>query len=256
MGYDQKWGEWSEQANVNFANLAFGKYQLKVRARHGNAVSDIISSPIIEIKPPWYFSVWSGILYTATILIGMFFYNRYYQRKLKQQQKRLIKKNLRALELNKLENQKKLIRLKNEQLQNDIESKNRELAVATLSTLKRNEFLNTIKNELSAIENEPKANKLIKTINKKLNSNDDWEYFEKAFENADQDFFKKLKTVHPSLTNNDLKLCAYLRLNLSSKEIAPLLNISVHSVEIKRYRLRKKMELTRKQGIVAYIMTI
>ena len=75
---------------------------------------------------------------------------------------------MRALELNKLENQKKLIRLKNEQLQNDIESKNRELAVATLSTLKRNEFLNTIKNELSAIENEPKANKLIKTINKKL----------------------------------------------------------------------------------------
>ena len=256
VGYDQKWGEWSEQANVSFANLGFGKYQLKVRARNGNAVSDIISSPIIEITPPWYLSVWSGILYTATILIGMFLYNRYYQHKLKQQQKRLIKKNLRALELNKLENQKKLIRLKNEQLQNDIESKNRELAVATLSTLKRNEFLNTIKNELSAMENEPKANKLIKTINKKLNSNDDWEYFEKAFENADQDFFKKLKTVHPSLTNNDLKLCAYLRLNLSSKEIAPLLNISVHSVEIKRYRLRKKMELTRKQGIVAYIMTI
>ena len=137
-----------------------------------------------------------------------------------------------------------------------MDSKNRELAVATLSTLKRNEFLNTIKKELTRIEDEPKAAKLIKTINKKLSSNDDWEYFEKAFENADQDFFKKLKTVHPSLTNNDLKLCAYLRLNLSSKEIAPLLNISVHSVEIKRYRLRKKMELTRKQGIVAYIMTI
>ena len=49
----------------------------------------------------------------------------------------------------------------------------------------------------------------------------------------------KLKEAHPSLTKNDLKLCAYLRLNLSSKEIAPLLNISVHSVEIKRYRLRK-----------------
>ena len=161
-----------------------------------------------------------------------------------------------ALEMSMLENQEKLIRLKNEQLQKDIESKNRELAVATLSTLKRNEFLNTIKKELTRIEDEPKAAKLIKTINKKLNSNDDWEYFEKAFENSDPDFFKKLKTVHPSLTNNDLKLCAYLRLNLSSKEIAPLLNISVHSVEIKRYRLRKKMELTRKQGIVAYIMTI
>jgi FixJ family two-component response regulator len=61
-----------------------------------------------------------------------------------------------------------------------------------------------------------------------------------AFNNADKDFFKKIKSVHPTLTPNDLKLCAYLRLNLSSKEIGPLLNISVKSVEIKRYRLRKK----------------
>ena len=256
VGYDQMWNAWTEKANVSFTNLAFGKYQLKVRARQGESVSAVISSPIIEIKPPWHLSVWSGVIYTLTVILGLFLYNRYYQRILKKQQKKLIKKNMLALELSMLENQEKLIRLKNEQLQKDIESKNRELAVATLSTLKRNEFLNTIKKELTAIEDEPKAAKLIKTINKKLNSNDDWEYFEKAFENADQDFFKKLKTVHPSLTNNDLKLCAYLRLNLSSKEIAPLLNISVHSVEIKRYRLRKKMELTRKQGIVAYIMTI
>ncbi len=256
VGYEDKWSAWSERPRVAFNNLAFGKYQLMLRARQGESVSSIKSSPIIEIKPPWHLSVWSGILYTLIVLLGLYFYNRYYQRKMEKQQRKLIKKNKLAMELKERENKEKLIRLKNEQLQNDIESKNRELAVATLSTLKRNEFLNTIKKELSVIENEPKAAKLIKTINKKLNNNDDWEYFEKAFENADQDFFKKLKTVHPSLTNNDLKLCAYLRLNLSSKEIAPLLNISVHSVEIKRYRLRKKMELTRKQGIVAYIMTI
>ena len=87
-----------------------------------------------------------------------------------------------------------------------------------------------------------------------MKNNDDWEYFKKAFDNTDQPLFSKLKDVHSSLTKNDLKLCAYLRLNLSSKEIAPLLNISVHSVEIKRYRLRKKMGLERSQGIVEYIM--
>ena len=67
--------------------------------------------------------------------------------------------------------------------------------------------------------------------------------FKEAFNNADKDFIKKLKSIHPNLTPNDLRLCAYLRLNLSSKEIAPLLNISPRSVEVKRYRLRKKMEL-------------
>ena len=128
------------------------------------------------------------------------------------------------------------------------------MAVATMSTLKRNEFLNSIKSELEEVKDK-KANKVIKSINAKLKNNDDWDYFKKAFDNTDQDLFRKLKITHPSLTKNDLKLCAYLRLNLSSKEIAPLLNISVHSVEIKRYRLRKKMGLERSQGIVEYIMT-
>jgi DNA-binding CsgD family transcriptional regulator len=123
-----------------------------------------------------------------------------------------------------------------------------------MSTLKRNEFLNSIKEELGAIKEVPKIKQMIKSINSKLKNNDDWEYFRKAFDNSDQSLFRKLKTAHPELTKNDLKLCAYLRLNLSSKEIAPLLNISVHSVEIKRYRLRKKMGLIRKQGVVEYIM--
>ena len=65
-----------------------------------------------------------------------------------------------------------------------------------------------------------------------------------------------MKQLHPKLTPNDLKLCAYLRLNLSSKEIAPLLNISVRSVEIKRYRLRKKMGLEHEEGLVEYVLSI
>ena len=85
---------------------------------------------------------------------------------------------------------------------------------------------------------------------------DTWTVFKEAFDNADNDFLKKVKQAHPSLTPNDLRLCAYLRLNLSSKEIAPLLNISVRSVEIKRYRLRKKMDLPHEQGLVEYILYI
>ena len=70
------------------------------------------------------------------------------------------------------------------------------------------------------------------------------------------DFFDKLKSKHPGLTSNDLRLCAYLRLNFTSKEIAPLLNISVKSVEIKRYRLRKKMELPHELNLTDYIISL
>ena len=80
--------------------------------------------------------------------------------------------------------------------------------------------------------------------------------FEEAFNNADKDFLKKVKSRHATLTSNDLRLCAYLRLNLSSKEIAPLLNISPRSVEVKRYRLRKKMELEHDVNLTDYILSI
>jgi len=93
-------------------------------------------------------------------------------------------------------------------------------------------------------------------INKNINGNEDWEFFEKAFNNADKDFLKNIKDLHPSLTHNDLKLCAFLRLNLLSKEIAPLLNISTRSVEVKRYRLRRKLNLSRNQSINDYILNL
>ncbi|HNX78751.1 MAG TPA: LuxR C-terminal-related transcriptional regulator, partial [Prolixibacteraceae bacterium] len=86
--------------------------------------------------------------------------------------------------------------------------------------------------------------------------NSDWEFFQEAFNKADRDFLKKLKEAHPLLTPNDLKLCVYLRLNMSSKEIAPMLNISPQSVEIKRFRLRKKLELDHEQNLTEYILNL
>ena len=254
-GEDEKWSKWTENTSVSYANLTYGRYRFKLRSKRENSVSEIINSPTLYISPPWQLNRIAISLYTMLLIIVLISYNSFYRRKLKRQHKKLEKENKRLLEIQELEAQKEIIRLKNEQLQKDIEGKSRELAVATMSTLKRNEFLNTIKAELETIKGEVKAKQLIKSINSKLKNNDDWEYFKKAFDNTDQPLFSQLKEVHPSLTKNDLKLCAYLRLNLSSKEIAPLLNISVHSVEIKRYRLRKKMALERSQGIVEYIMT-
>ena len=124
-----------------------------------------------------------------------------------------------------------------------------------MSLIKKNEFLNGIKNELKTAEN-PKIKSVIQLINRNINNNDDWQFFEEAFNNADKDFLKKVKSIHPELTPNDLKLCAYLRLNLSSKEIAPLLNISSRSVEVKRYRLRKKMNLPHESSLTNYILEI
>ena len=79
-------------------------------------------------------------------------------------------------------------------------------------------------------------------------NNNNWEIFAKHFDEVSNDFLKKMKLKFPTLTNNDLKICAYLQLNLSSKEISQLMNISVRGVEINRYRLRKKLNITGNQS--------
>jgi DNA-binding CsgD family transcriptional regulator len=125
-----------------------------------------------------------------------------------------------------------------------------------MSLIKKNEFLSNIKEKLKKIDSDKDLNTVIKIIDKNINNTNDWELFEEAFNNADKDFLKKIKSKHTSLTSNDLRLCAYLRLNLSSKEIAPLLNISVRSVEVKRYRLRKKMNLEHETSLTGYILEL
>ena len=97
---------------------------------------------------------------------------------------------------------------------------------------------------------------VLHSIDQNINSEDDWELFKTAFNHADKDFLQKIKVRHENLTPEDLRLCAYLRLNLASKEIAPLLNISVKSVEMKRYRLRKKLDLPREENLTEYILTL
>ena len=162
----------------------------------------------------------------------------------KRQQEALLLKSQKEMALSELESNQKLMKLKNEKLEIDIESKNRELAISTMSLIKKNEFLSTIKSELQGNNNPSDLKKVIKIIDNNINNTDDWKLFKEAFDNADKDF-ETCKRKAFELTPNDLKLCAYLRLNLSSKEIAPLLNISPRSVEVSDI-VEKKMDLPQK----------
>ncbi|WP_034920001.1 triple tyrosine motif-containing protein [Gillisia sp. CAL575] len=250
-GLSSKWSSWDHSSQVNFKNLRFGQYSFEVKAKIGDKITSVTSYNF-SIDPPFYFSTLAIIGYFLLfflILIIVHFVNRQHHRK-------IVIRNERTLKLKNLEAEKQIINLKNEKLEQDMANKNRELAVSTMSLIKKNEFLTSIKEKLKDSEDSSKVRSVIKTIDKDISDEDNWKFFKKAFSNADKDFFKKVKEKHPELTSNDLKLCAYLRLNLSSKEIAPLLNISVKSIEIKRYRLRKKMNLDRNTNLTDYILAI
>ncbi|SHI70822.1 helix-turn-helix and ligand-binding sensor domain-containing protein [Pseudozobellia thermophila] len=252
--YDQ-WSEWTEKPEAVYNNLPFGSYEFTVRAQIGQTPSENNASYRFTINRPWYASNLALLLYTLILVLLFLGIHRLYRRYYRKKQDSIIKQNKKELELQKLEEKDKIAQIINEKLQNEIENKNRELAISTMSILKKNKFLYALKKELSKVSQPDKTIKnVIHKIDQNINSEDDWKFFEDAFNNADKDFLKRIKSKHDSLTNNDLRLCAYLRLNLTSKEIAPLLNISTKSVEMKRYRLRKKFNLPHEENLIDYIL--
>jgi DNA-binding CsgD family transcriptional regulator len=238
--------------------LPSGSYTFKVKAKIANSSPENIASYSFVILKPWYATNLAIIIYVLLSVYLAYFVNKKYKDYYQRQREKLIEENNLLLEIKELENEQQLMKIRNEQLTRDVDSKNKELAVSTMNLIKKNELLALIKEDLKKTSEEGNRNvkSVITTINKNINEEDTWHVFKEAFDSADKDFLKKVKAAHPSLTPNDLRLCAYLRLNLSSKEIAPLLNISVRSIEIKRYRLRKKMDLPHEKGLVEYILSI
>ncbi|RCL67491.1 MAG: LuxR family transcriptional regulator [Cryomorphaceae bacterium] len=255
-GYMEQWSSFNEDSNITFSNLRFGDYNFKVRSKIGNTISDDIKSFEFSIERPWYGSNFMIANYALLLGVLFFIFNNYYVNFYRKKEEKMIRINQSQLELKEIEKKQALMSIENEKLSQDIDGKNRELAISTMSMIKKNQFLSKIKSDLKEAESSSKISSVIKVIDRHLNNQDDWKFFEEAFNNADKDFLKKVKNYHPSLTNNDLRLCAYLRLNLSSKDIAPLLNISLSSVEIKRYRLRKKMNLSRNEGLTEHLLSL
>ena len=256
IGWSNTWSDWQAESHQVFENLPYGSYEFKVKGKIGNSETLNTASYSFVINRPWYLSNAAITLYVILFIVLWILIHNLYKRYYRKQQQQLLQKSHEQLALKELETSQKFMQLTNEKLKLDIESKNRELAVSTMSLIKKNEFLNSIKSELKEKDNQQDIKKVIKIIDKNLNNTDDWKLFEEAFNNADKDFLKLIKDKHPVLTPNDLRLCAYLRLNLSSKEIAPLLNISPRSVEVKRYRLRKKMDLPHESSLTNYILEI
>jgi DNA-binding CsgD family transcriptional regulator len=255
-GLFDDWSHLSYDSYISLNNLPSGAYTFKVRALIGNTFSNNIGSYSFEIERAWYFSNLMIVIYLLVLSGFVLLIHLNYKRHYKKKQQQIIDQKQREFKLTSLENEQEIMRLKNEKLKNEVESKNRELTISTMSIINKNEILNSIKKQLLEQNSADSCKHVIKTIDTNINNKKDWEFLEEAFNNADKNFLKKIKQTHPELTPNDLRFCAYLRLNLSSKEIAPLLNISVRSVEIKRYRLRKTLNLLHEKSLIEYILEV
>jgi len=241
--------------SVNFNYLRLGNHKLTARAvdESMNVLSEI--SHNVKILPPWYLNNYAFLAYlliAAGITYLIFVFNRFH----------LKKQKLAYLKKIKSETTRRIIRTKNNYLKEENQRKSAELVNYTVLLQKKNEVLINIKDLLGKssgnkeIADKKSVLQIYDIINQNLSDKNDWKIFSAHFDEAHSDFLKKLKNEHTLLTPNDLQLCAFLKMNLSSKEIAALLNISLRSVEVKRYRLRKKLALDHDENLVEYLLEI
>ena len=148
------------------------------------------------------------------------------------------------------------------QMKLDLDHKAQDLAASTMNVIRKNETLLSIDKNLAKVieymaEDRNKSLKILGKIRSEIKENiqhdDIWQQFEGNFDIVYNELLKRLGERFPNLTVSDKKMCAYLKMDLSSKEIAPLLNMTVRSIEMTRYRLRKKLGLRREESLTEFL---
>ena len=259
---NKKW--LSSSGNLSITGIDSGETNLMLRTSFGsNEFSEVKKIPL-NVAYPWYLGVW-GLVLGITILILILYFIRTINKYVLIKHKNYLEEKFNhAQEIFKKEeifkNEVQLNELKTRQHELDLDNKTKELANTAMLMTKKDEILESIINDLQFFKNEiiskSKFEKLLSTINRNVNSAKDWEVFDTNFNEIHDSFFILIKEDFPHLTPKDLKLCAYLKMNLSTKEIAPIMGISTRGVEIHRYRLRKKLNLDSDKNLNEYFMDI
>ncbi|GLB52816.1 hypothetical protein NBRC110019_18560 [Neptunitalea chrysea] len=234
--------------DIILQNLNYGSYTLDVFLK--DTGKKILSYNFV-VSPPWYLStVMIGIYILLTVLLVYLLYVF--------NERSIQKSYMKLHEKMREEEKKRKEKLEREALEREVELKQKELMNSTLLISKKNELLLELKNELKRVKDSPvnqyRVKSLISKTSEAISNKEDWKVFETNFNDLHDDFFKKIIKDHPKLTSKDLKLSAYLKMGLMSKEIAPLMGVTTRGVELHRYRLRKKLALKKEQDLVKYLL--
>lgn len=256
-GLETQWSSWSNKGEKEYTNLRPGDYVFKIKSRNGVGNESIEEFISFTISPPWYLHPLMFVLYAIFFISFPFWILAMQRRKLR----RLHQQELQVRQLEIEKKEKEVIKLRNQNLEAEIGYMDKELANLTMNIIQRGEALGKIKDGVNkSIEglkdHELKTNfkQLTRIIRSAEQTNEDWEKFNIHFNHANENFFLRLKKEHPELTQKELQLCAFIRMNLSSKEIAQLMHVTAKAVEVSRYRLRKKLKIDPEINLYDYLL--
>lgn len=227
----------------------------------------------IEILPAWYETWWAYLIYIVLIGAAIYYTIQLLKRRadrelvrVKAEKERQLKEQQAQFSLEQAAKDNELMRLKAEQLEFQMKDSASKLGDSTMNLMRKNDMLQALDAQLDELSEsvrredaKAKITQKIKAIRhdiqNNINEDEGWDKFEENFNLVYDNFMKRLTERFPDLKMNDRKLCAYLRMGLSSKEMASLLNTSVRSIETARYRLRKKLGMEQGDNLAGFIQS-
>jgi DNA-binding CsgD family transcriptional regulator len=272
--YDEHWGHRQFYTSKEYTHLSKGTYIFHVRAFNSISGKTQETQMTITVLPAWYETYLAYLIYMIIIIAALRYFIIYLKtradrelKRVKEEQERKLKEQETKLQMEKEKRERELAEMRNQQLNTELKHKSSELADSTMNLIRKNDMLQSMDEDMQNLSEsvrredaKAKITKKIIEIRKGIQSNmtedDNWEKFEENFNLVYDDFMTKLLIRFPDLKTNERKLCAYLRMGLSSKEMASLLNASVRSMETARYRLRKKLGLEGGDNLTNFIQEL
>jgi len=250
--YDSRWSQTSATSK-EYTHLGKGKYIFHVKAYNRISGRTQEAEILIEVLPAWYETFLAYIVYFLLLCLAL--YGAMVYLKHRADRELVVERAMRQVEQAEMQN---------ERLQNELKHKASELASSTMSSIHQNDILQKLDEDMSLLSESVrredrksvvtgKINEIRNSLQSYLNDDEGWSKFEENFNIVYDDFMTKLTAEFTNLKMSDRKLCAYLRMGLSSKEMASLLNMSVRSIETARYRLRKKLNLESGENLTDFI---
>lgn len=247
-GFDSDWNlVGADHHRAVFSNLSGGSYRLRVKASNSDGVWGPETVMNIVVQPPFW-KAWWFVLLCILAIAGIAFLSFKY----------VLDHQKSAFQAASFKAEQEILRLKNEGLQKEVEANQGKLSASVLQSAHKNQFLIDLKAQIQKIEGQQpqELRKVVRSIDNELNQEDYWEQFQLAFNQMHQEFVHKMQERHPDISNNDLRLCCFIRMGMSNAEVATILNITVNGVEQSKYRLKRKIGLDKEATLNDYIKAV
>lgn len=258
----KSWSSWSTENSAFFLNLKEGSYKFSVQSKIGIQGSKIQTFEF-SVAAPWYRNWLAYFCYILVIVLIIYFSKRNQQHKLQRQKLELLQNGRNLLREQAEKHQRELILEKQKQLEIErnsltlkIRNKTIELANKAKDDDDKNRLLHALKEKIDEAERNPSVSQnrwkeLRRLLNSYLEIDDNT--FEIQMDELHQEFFKNLKEKFPNLSIYDLRMCAYLKIGLNSKEMSEIFQVLPSSINVSRSRLRKKLNLSSEDDLYAFL---